>query len=107
MAVAASFPKHRHILTALAIAASAASASTADNVPVRYEFANPQRRAQLMSALPNSEAAVRKRMQDDGIAGLAYGVVIDGELVAVQDSACVTSRGARRSMPTRCFRSHR
>ena len=103
MATAASFPKHCRILTALASAASAASSSAAEGDPGRYEFVNPQRRAQLMSALPNIEAAVRERMKDEGIAWLAYGVVIDGELVAAQG----LSRGARRSMLTRCFRSHR
>src|SRR4051812_34447013 len=43
-------------------------------------FTKPDRRAKLASALPEIERLMADRMAADHIPGMAFGVVIDGEL---------------------------
>lgn len=77
-------------------ATAAAGQGAADVPPAR--FADPERRAHLLAALPAIERDVAAAAQD-GPPGLAWGLVIDGELVAaralglrsVADNAPVTT----------------
>jgi CubicO group peptidase (beta-lactamase class C family) len=59
-------------------------AHAAEPTPTASGFGNPARRAQLEAAFPGIEKSLRQRMQDAGIPGLAYGIVIDSELAEVR-----------------------
>jgi CubicO group peptidase (beta-lactamase class C family) len=56
------------------------AAALADTVPPA-KFADAQRRAKLMAALPRIEAMVAQGFKDLNVPGLSYAVVIDGEVV--------------------------
>ena len=58
----------------------ASQAAAADAYPAP-RFADPERRARLETALANIEPAIREEMQRMRAPGLAWGVVIDGDLV--------------------------
>lgn len=47
-------------------------------------FSDPERLPRLLKALPQIEQMMRDRMQDAGIPGLAFGIVIDGEPVLLK-----------------------
>ena len=58
-------------------------ATAADRPPVP-RFADPARRARLETAFPQVTAVFEKFWRDRGAPGLAFGVVIDGELALVK-----------------------
>ncbi len=68
------------------------------------QFTNPERRAKLESALPEIEKIFERYWKGRGIPGLVYGVVIDGDFVAVK-SFGVRDRGANDAVtPDTVFR---
>ena len=75
----------------LLLAASAARAGT--DVPAA-RFTDPARREKLARAFPAIEAKMAERQKEMGIPGLAYGVIIDGEL-ALAGSAGVRDQAIK------------
>jgi len=68
---------------AIALFLSGPAASGAGDLPLP-RFADPARRAKLKKALPELERVFEEYRLRRGIPGLVYGVVIDGDLVAVK-----------------------
>ena len=61
---------------------SAAGARAGEDVPAA-RFADPARREKLVRASPVIEAKLAEEMRELRLPGLAYGVIVDGELVLV------------------------
>jgi CubicO group peptidase (beta-lactamase class C family) len=58
------------------------SAAVDPGVAPQPAFADPERRATLLAAVPAIEALVQRRQQDWRLPGVFYGLIVDGELVA-------------------------
>ena len=67
----------------LACLACLSTLAAAERPPVP-RFTDPARRARLEAAIPEVEQAFERFMQQRGIPGLAFGVVIDGDVVYVK-----------------------
>ena len=75
----------RHLAVTLAAAALVAPAAYAAGEVPAAAFADPQRRAKLMSALPRIEAEITANHTADGKSpGLSYAIVIDSDVVLVR-----------------------
>lgn len=69
-------------LTVLLLLSAVAARAGGDVPPAR--FADPARREKLTRALPLVEARMAEEMRELRLPGVAYGVVVDGELVLVR-----------------------
>lgn len=74
----------RHWALATALLAWPLTAALASPQLPAAKFSDPDRLPRLMKALPQIEQMMRDRMQDAGIPGLAFGIVIDGEPVLLK-----------------------